>query len=247
MPPTSAKRPAARPAPRYAQVAADLRGGIVTGSYASGTSLPTEGALCASYGISRFTVREALRVLQGEGLIRRQRGSGTIVVGTTPALRQSLSDVAELLNYAAGSTFTFTAHGQVALSTARAAALGLPEASRWVHVTGLRTIDGLAAPIAATEVFINVELERFVGALRAGHDTLFAQLAQLGAFRIARVEQDIEAIGAGVRDAALLGIARRTPCLRIRRSYQDERGRIVLVSSSTHPGERFTYSMHIDN
>ncbi|WP_439534750.1 GntR family transcriptional regulator [Polymorphobacter sp.] len=62
--------------PRYQQVAEALRAGILDGTLAEGTQLPTEASLCASYGISRFTAREALRRLQGEGLIRRRRGSG---------------------------------------------------------------------------------------------------------------------------------------------------------------------------
>jgi len=236
-----------RSEPRYAQVAAALRAAIAGGVYRDGASLPTESALCATYAISRFTAREALRLLQVEGLIRRQHGSGTTVVGGTPVLRQSLSDVAELSHYAAGSTFAFREHGLQTLPAARAAALRLPPGSRWVLLSGVRTIAGLPAPIAITEVFVHADLEPFVAALRAGRETLFTQLARLGGFHIARIEQDIAAIGAGTRDATVLQIARRTPCLRIQRTYQDAGGRIVLLSLSTHPGERFTYSMHIDN
>lgn len=241
------QRADARAEPRYAQVARDLRYAIARGGFADGAPLPTESALCATYGVSRFTVREALRRLQLDGLIRRRRGSGTVVDSSAPVLRQPLSDVGELLQYAAGSEFGFEIHGLVTLSAARAGALRLAAGSRWIHATGVRTIAAAATPIAATEVYIHLELEPLIPQLRAGHETLFAQLARHGGFRIARVEQDIEAIGAGAREAQLLGIARRSPCLRIRRTYTDERGRTAEVSSSVHPGDRFTYSMHIDN
>lgn len=241
------QRVQARAEPRYAQVARDLRDAIARGGFTDGSQLPTESALCATYGVSRFTVREALRRLQADGLIRRRRGSGTVVESSTPVLRQPLSDIDELLQYAAGSEFGFVTHGPVTLSAARADSLGLPAGSRWIYATGVRTMAAAATPIAATEVYINLDFAPLIAKLRAGHETLFAQLARFGGFRVARVEQDIEAIGAGAREAQLLGIARRAPCLRIRRTYIDERGRIAEVSSSVHPGERFTYSMHIDN
>jgi DNA-binding GntR family transcriptional regulator len=103
------------------------------------------------------------------------------------------------------------------------------------------------APEAVTDVYINQDLAAHVPALRPGRLTLFEQLSAAAGFRIARVEQDIRAIAAGSREAASLGIARRAPVLRIVRVYRDESGRIVEISVSSHPGDRFTYSMHIDH
>jgi DNA-binding FadR family transcriptional regulator len=47
-----------------------------------GTRLPSERELAQQFGVSRTTVREALRVLQGEGLVevRRGRTGGSVVV-----------------------------------------------------------------------------------------------------------------------------------------------------------------------
>jgi DNA-binding GntR family transcriptional regulator len=232
--------------PRYLQVADELRAGIAAGDFGEGAQLPTESALCDQYGVSRFTVREALRRLQAEGLIRRRRGSGTIVDTGGSVLRQPLSDVAELLQYAAGSEFDFTVHGIVTLSDVQAAELGLSVGSRWVHLSGVRKLMPGGMPLALTDVLIHPDLEGHVAALRPGRTTLFEQLSQAGGFRIARIEQDIRAVAAGGREASALGIARRTPILRITRHYRDENGRSVEISLSAHPGDRFTYSMHID-
>lgn len=231
---------------RYIQVADDLRAGIAAARFGEGDQLPTESALCETYGVSRFTVREALRRLQAEGLIRRRRGSGTVVDTGGQVLRQPLSDIADLLQYAAGSEFHFTSHGKVILGEAQANDLGVPPASRWVHLSGLRTVAATAAPLAVSDVYIDPALEPFVAALRPGRETLFEQLGAAAGFRVARIEQDIRAMAAGGREAAALGIARRAPVLRIVRVYRDETGRIVEVSVSVHPGDRFTYSMHID-
>ena len=50
--------------PRYLELADELRAQILGGDLASGDGFPTESVLCARYGVSRFTIREALRTLQ---------------------------------------------------------------------------------------------------------------------------------------------------------------------------------------
>jgi DNA-binding GntR family transcriptional regulator len=238
--------PAVAGQPRYVTVADELRAAIAAGDYGEGDQLPTESALCERHGVSRFTVREALRRLQAEGLIRRRRGSGTVVDTGRRLLRQPLSDVAELLQYAAGSEFAFISHGLVEVSAGTATELGVAAGSRWVLLTGTRTLDETGLPVALTDVYVHADLADFVPLLRPGRETLFSQLSAAAGFRIARIEQDIRAVPACGRDADVLGIARRSPVLRIVRSYHDSTGRIVEISVSSHAGDRFTYSMHID-
>ncbi len=59
-----------------------IRRAIGTGRYLPGERLPAERELASQLGVSRTTVREALRILQLDGLIevRRGRGGGPIVV-----------------------------------------------------------------------------------------------------------------------------------------------------------------------
>ena len=64
--------------PRYQQIADELIGRIASGKYPVGGLLPTEMELCEHYGISRSTVREALRRVRDAGLISRRRRTGTI-------------------------------------------------------------------------------------------------------------------------------------------------------------------------
>ncbi len=68
--------------PKYQIVADALRAGIRDGSYQK--TLPTEQALCAQFGVSRQTVRQALKCLESENVILRVRGSGTFVRGSVP-------------------------------------------------------------------------------------------------------------------------------------------------------------------
>lgn len=232
--------------PRYAQVAADLRAAIRRGDFGPDSQIPTEAELCATYSVSRFTVREALRQLQNERLIRRKRGSGTVVEANGgDAYRQSLSDVNEILQYAAGSTFEFEPKGEVTLSGKRARELGVEAGERWFLFSGLRMMAGHHRPIAATEAFVHRDFAGVVARLKP-EGTIFRQLEQLSGRHVARITQDIRAIGASATDAAMLGVPRRSPCLRILRCYFDPDGQLLELSVSVHPGDLFTYSMHID-
>lgn len=55
-----------------------LRVTLLAGGYPGGV-LPSEAMTMVEHGLSRHAVREALGLLQGEGLLRRVRGTGTLV------------------------------------------------------------------------------------------------------------------------------------------------------------------------
>ncbi len=78
----------------YELVLDQIRRAIQIGRFLAGERLPSERDLADQLGVSRTTVREAMRVLQGEGLIetRRGRSGGAIVIApeTTPAERRGL-------------------------------------------------------------------------------------------------------------------------------------------------------------
>lgn len=65
--------------PAYLQLAEELRNRIQTGAYAPGAALPSESRLVEETGLGRNTVRAAIDVLVGEGLVTKQRGRGTVV------------------------------------------------------------------------------------------------------------------------------------------------------------------------
>ena len=59
----------------YEQIAAVLRGRVVAGELEPGHRLPTETMLATEFGVSRATVREALRQLDAQSLIRTSKGA----------------------------------------------------------------------------------------------------------------------------------------------------------------------------
>ncbi len=56
----------------------------------AGQRLPSEPDLAKQLGVSRATLREAMRSFETQGLIRRRQGSGTFVVGKVQALNSGL-------------------------------------------------------------------------------------------------------------------------------------------------------------
>jgi GntR family transcriptional regulator, transcriptional repressor for pyruvate dehydrogenase complex len=72
-------------------VADQLRALIMTGEVPPGQRLPNEAALAAEFGVSRATIREALRVLSTQNLIRTAKGAGGGSFVTTPSL-EHISD-----------------------------------------------------------------------------------------------------------------------------------------------------------
>jgi GntR family transcriptional regulator len=67
------------PRPLYFRIAAGLRAEIASGQLGVGTRIPAIATLARSYSVAPVTVREALRLLSEEGLIKSRQGSGTFV------------------------------------------------------------------------------------------------------------------------------------------------------------------------
>lgn len=65
--------------PLYGQLASTLRGQIESGHWPVGARLPSIESLARDFGVARATMRQAIEVLEGEGLVRRRHGRGTFV------------------------------------------------------------------------------------------------------------------------------------------------------------------------
>ena len=72
-----------RPEPLWHQAEQAVRALIEKGEWATGTQIPNEDKLGTMLGISRITLRHALRNLEEAGLLRREHGRGTFVRSAT--------------------------------------------------------------------------------------------------------------------------------------------------------------------
>jgi GntR family transcriptional regulator len=85
--------------PLYRQLADILRSPIVDGRFPVGASLPKEAEIAEWFGISLITVRQALRELASDGLIRKRSAKPAVVAAQSPPMRlgwnlRSFGDIA---------------------------------------------------------------------------------------------------------------------------------------------------------
>jgi GntR family transcriptional regulator len=127
------------------RVREELASRIANGRIAPGSKLPPEPALAEEMGVSRATLREALRSLEEDGFVTRARGTGTYATHR-PRLRNNLD-----VNF--GVTAAIRASGMAAgtkesavsfdvATPDQAEALDLPQGSRVIVLERVRTADG---------------------------------------------------------------------------------------------------------
>jgi len=75
--------------PLYVQIKETLQQGIEQGHFVEGKLLPSIRQLASEFGVAVFTVRQALDLMENEGIISRQSGRGAVVVGGAKPLPQT--------------------------------------------------------------------------------------------------------------------------------------------------------------
>ncbi|MEU9609601.1 GntR family transcriptional regulator [Streptomyces sp. NPDC048057] len=75
---------------KYQRIADELRDAIQAGQYGPGARLPGENDLMATYEVARMTARQALGVLQNEGLAESRKGAGVFVRSFRPIRRRGI-------------------------------------------------------------------------------------------------------------------------------------------------------------
>jgi DNA-binding GntR family transcriptional regulator len=242
--------------PRYLQIARALKRGIADGTWPIGARLPTELELCEQFGISRFTARAAVRVLDSAGLITRRQKVGTIVIATPDdaRYRQDAASLPDLLQYAQDTELRLVYVGKVALSRSQAREFGAEAGAEWIYAIGVRhegngkvkdAKDGASRPFCLTRLFLNPVLKGIESKLRERKTAVYALIEREYRIPIERVEQDLQGIVLDADDAANLGAKPGAPALRIVRRYYSDDGRLLEVADNIHPSDRFTYHMQL--
>jgi GntR family transcriptional regulator len=229
--------------PRYQQIANELVGKIASGRYRVGGFLPTEMELCEQYGISRSTVREALRRVRDAGLISRRRRTGTKVIAQTPpaVYRQPTNSIGDLLQYADETQIEILSEKRVICDAPLAALLECREGHAWLRLNSLRTVPDDPRPICMTTAYVDAGLPNIDKHLETVDGPISAMLERTYGIRIARIEQSIQAIRLNKRQANLLRADAGSPALQATRRYYRADDTLIELSSAVHPGDRFTY------
>ena len=230
--------------PQYVRVADRLRARIEAGDYAVGALMPTEGDLRGEFSISRHTVREALRLLSDEGLIRRRQGSGSRVIAAAPhqSYVHAMRSLDQLFQYASDTRFVIS---EIGVRTPDEALFPDVADAEWLVIRGLRLERAEDLPICHSTVLVARPYAGVAEELGEGTGAIYRRIEERFGVEVSVVEQDITAGPLPPEAAAALGEAPAAPAVRVRRRYLAADGAVMIASVNFHPAERFSYAMRL--
>ena len=229
--------------PHYRQIEQSLRARIST--LRPGERLPSDAELCAEFGVSRMTARNAMHRLTEDGLIAREPGRGSFVADP-PAHRRAnrLMTFSQEMRRAGRVPSSRMLTRVIRPSTAAEAdGLGIPVRQPIVHLRRLRLADGEPIALEST-VLIGACADAVMTADLAGgslHETLGRANIVLR-----RGTSTIEAAAATAEDARLLDIRSGDPLLVEQRVIVDGHGRRVEATESRYPADRYALIVQFD-
>ncbi|GAA1487869.1 GntR family transcriptional regulator [Brachybacterium sacelli] len=224
--------------PLYDQLQRSLRRSIEDGTLAAGDPLPGEHRLCEIHAVSRTVVRQALGMLEHEGVIVRIKGKGTYVApGRSSELPASrLRGLREEMAAQGGEvTGDVLRHETVPAPSQVAGQLGLAPQEDATVLERLRHVDGEPWSLSATW------LPPRLGRLLDGADLAIASLYQVleeHGVRAVSGERAVEAALTDEREGRLLHLGPQRPVLRMTSTTADERGRPIEHVVALHRGDR---------
>jgi GntR family transcriptional regulator len=143
---------AERPSSLYLFVKDEIEDLIAKGEFKPGDQLPSEHDLSKKYGVSRMTLREALRAMEEEGFVAKKQGSGTFVKATSQRIKSILDvnyGVTEMIRNMGFRPGTQEMNvEEVFADSHMVKALSIEEGSRIVIIERVRTADKI--PVAYT-------------------------------------------------------------------------------------------------
>ncbi len=234
--------------PRYAQLAQQLAADIAAGRFPVGSLLPTEAELKIQYGVSRFTVREALRHVQSIGLVTRHQGIGTRVVSDAPTSHyvHSFASVDDIRQFAHNVRFQRCRVSDVITATSAAERLRCKPGLRFLRATGVRVrTDAGAKPVCWLDVYVVGRFAALRDEIRSETGAIASLIERRYGAQIHEIRQEMSAVALPGDIAAALGVAAGSPAFEIWRWYLDAGGEPFEIAHSYYPGDRFTYSLRL--
>lgn len=221
--------------PLYAQIANVLREEIESGQWALGQQLPAIDDLAARFGVARATLRQAIELMEVEGLVQRQHGRGTFVACDPREQRwlRLASDWDSFLRM---------------IEPLEPKVLKAEAAKRQPPI-----LDGEGKPAAAYQnikrvhykegvPFCTIDIHLSADIYRCNREKMRAELvvpllASLPDIRIDRVHQTLTVNGASQEAARLLDLPLGAPVATVRRTISDTSGICIYVADLVYRGD----------
>jgi len=231
--------------PRYHQIAQTLRERISLSGQAPGERLDNQRSLAREFGVTLMTLRQALDLLERDGLIARRHGLGTFVA--RPAIDYDILQLRALagdLSALGEDVATRFLRSHFAAADRRVAeALGLAEEAEVFVLERLRLVDG--EPMSFQASYLPAAL----GAEVSRADLAVTPLRQVLTFKlgieIAAARETVSAVPLERRAAHELGCRPGIAAFRSDRVSESADGTPIVYDRVFIPGDRFRITRNL--
>jgi GntR family transcriptional regulator len=229
--------------PYYHQVKEGVKALIARGDLTPGDMLPSELNLSMQLGISRLVVHRAFRELVTEGLLIRKRAIGTFVA---PPIKRSYTVSGPLFSMTENLTADALEPSNTVLlqevippGEEIRNELKLDGGGQVIHLQNLRLAKGL--PFAVEDMYLPFDRFPSLAKLNLNNSSIYVTLEKL---YDALPQEALDLLIAGsatAREAALLGINKGAPVMRLKRISTDRAGLTVEYSKVVFHADRYQF------
>ncbi len=206
---------------------------MINDNYSFMDKLPSEQQFAEQMGVSRNTVREALKALENEGVLLSRHGVGTFVISTPGHLKHNIAvlnsttDIIANNGYQPGSrSVHFDKRTAPAEIRKR---MNLPEDQEYLYIERVRTAD--ERPIAYVEDYIPYQ-EGLLELFSTDSETpVFPMLDQMGK-KAAFSNCTIHAVLSTLKHQKYLTLPDITSLLLLQQNHYSNKGELILYSES---------------
>lgn len=234
------------PVPLYHQLKCALVTAIESGEWRSGQQLPNESKLAETFGVSKVTVRQALRDLSDAGYVRREQGRGTFVsrpkLGKGPRELTSFSE--EMRRYHLTASSRILERFETAATDRVAEALQIPAGEQVFVLKRLRLAE--AEPMAIQTAHIPVKL--VPGLINADLEnvSLYEVLQSRHGLQPSSARETYSAIAVDAAPSELLRVPRGSPVLAVERVTYLATGKPFEFVQSLIRGDRYSIILELE-
>jgi len=234
------------PVPYYAQLLDLLRGQIRQGVWQRGEQLPGEHTLCATYGVSRSVVRQALGEMESDGLIVRRKGKGAFVA--EPKIVESLAQRLtgfhqDMRERGLHPVSIVLVQERIPASSLVARHLEITPGTAVVHLRRLRYIND--EPIVLVSSYLPASLCPQLATEDFREQSLYEYLEHNCGVVIARGRRRIEAVAACQEEAEYLGLQVGDPLILLDSVSYAEDDTPIEYYRASHRGDRSQFEVEL--
>jgi GntR family transcriptional regulator len=230
------------PTPAYIKIRDSIAEKVSVGELEAGDRLPPERELCAMFGVSRVTLRMALKALAQAGILTPSNGRGWYVRGNT--VQESLNELSSFTALAE-STASRTAARLITREIRRATAgeardLGLNRKVEVLRLDRLRLIDDV--PIAYSRSILPLPHAPILAEVDFSDPTVsLYQVLRSAGLVPTHADVTIQALDAPAEIAELLEVAEGASLLSSEQKTYDQHDRLIELGSVSYRGDRHRF------